>query len=178
MMPVIAWNLIRSIGHLATGSLALADACVAGITADAGRLQPQRRTSAIVPRSTAIAVRAAAEWRIECAETAGIGRDPGHAGVGERQRPGRQVADRADQVPGDDRHHHVQLEVARGPANATAASCPITWAQIWQTTSGMTGLTLPGMIDDRAAGQGCGSRPARSAGPIPSAAGRCRSCRG
>jgi fumarate hydratase class II len=45
MMPVIAWNLIRSIGHLATGSLALADACVAGITADAGRLRRNAESS-------------------------------------------------------------------------------------------------------------------------------------
>ena len=34
------------------------------------------------------------------------------------------------------------------PPKATAASLPITWATTWQTASGMTGLTLPGMIDE------------------------------
>ncbi len=34
------------------------------------------------------------------------------------------------------------------PPNATAASLPTTWATTWQTASGTTGLTLPGMIDE------------------------------
>src|SRR6266851_7356735 len=34
------------------------------------------------------------------------------------------------------------------PPNATAVSLPITWAQTWPTASQITGLTLPGMIDD------------------------------
>src|SRR5258707_2755325 len=34
------------------------------------------------------------------------------------------------------------------PAKATAASFPMTWAQTWPTASQITGLTLPGMIDD------------------------------
>ena len=29
-----------------------------------------------------------------------------------------------------------------------AVSLPITWAATWVTTSGITGLTLPGMIDE------------------------------
>src|ERR1043166_7170050 len=33
-------------------------------------------------------------------------------------------------------------------ASVTVMSLPITSKQIWFTTSGMTGLTLPGMIDD------------------------------
>src|SRR5919106_1573072 len=35
------------------------------------------------------------------------------------------------------------------PPIVTAASLPITCAATWRTTSGMTGLTLPGMIDER-----------------------------
>src|SRR5215467_5493815 len=34
------------------------------------------------------------------------------------------------------------------PAKVTVASLPITVAQTWQTASQMTGLTLPGMIDE------------------------------
>ena len=33
------------------------------------------------------------------------------------------------------------------PPTAIAASLPITWAATWVTTSGITGLTLPGMIE-------------------------------
>ena len=33
------------------------------------------------------------------------------------------------------------------PPTVIAASLPITWADTWQTTSGITGLTLPGMIE-------------------------------
>ncbi len=39
MMPVIAWNLLESIGLLASAIRLLAERCVAGITADAGRLR-------------------------------------------------------------------------------------------------------------------------------------------
>ena len=34
------------------------------------------------------------------------------------------------------------------PPTAIAVSLPITWAQIWTTASGITGFTLPGMIDE------------------------------
>ena len=34
------------------------------------------------------------------------------------------------------------------PPTVTAVSLPITCAPTWSTTSGMTGLTLPGMIDE------------------------------
>ena len=34
------------------------------------------------------------------------------------------------------------------PPNATAASLPMTCATTWQTASGITGFTLPGMIDE------------------------------
>jgi hypothetical protein len=33
-------------------------------------------------------------------------------------------------------------------AIVTVRSCPITWKAIWFTVSGMTGLTLPGMMDE------------------------------
>ena len=67
------------------------------------------------------------------------------------------------------------------PASAaivTVRSLPMTRKQTWFTTSGMTGLTLPGMIDE----PGCiGGQvdlvQARSAGPRRAGAGRCRSSR-
>ena len=34
------------------------------------------------------------------------------------------------------------------PPTVIAVSFPITCAATWRTTSGMTGLTLPGMIDE------------------------------
>ncbi len=34
------------------------------------------------------------------------------------------------------------------PPIVIAVSLPITCAATWRTTSGMTGLTLPGMIDE------------------------------
>src|ERR671931_94502 len=37
------------------------------------------------------------------------------------------------------------------PPIVTAASLPMTWAATWRTTSGITGLTLPGMLDERVA---------------------------
>ena len=33
------------------------------------------------------------------------------------------------------------------PAKATAASLPMTWAATWMVASGITGFTLPGMIE-------------------------------
>src|ERR1700730_17096155 len=53
------------------------------------------------------------------------------------------------------------------PPNATAASLPMTWAHTWQTASGTTGLTLPGMIDDPGwrSGMWISARPQR--GPLP-----------
>jgi len=89
MMPVIAWNLIRSIGHLATGSLALADACVAGITADAGRLRRNAESSpAIVAAlNRLIGYEAAAAVAHEALETGKTIRqavlDRGHVSRGE-----------------------------------------------------------------------------------------------
>lgn len=48
------------------------------------------------------------------------------------------------------------------PAVATVASFPTTWAATMSTASGMTGLTLPGMIED----PGCRSGRAISARPV------------
>ena len=33
------------------------------------------------------------------------------------------------------------------PAKVTAASLPMTWAATWTVASGITGFTLPGMIE-------------------------------
>ena len=53
------------------------------------------------------------------------------------------------------------------PPKATAASLPTTWATTWHTASGMTGFTLPGMIDDPGwrSGMKISDRPVR--GPLP-----------
>ena len=48
------------------------------------------------------------------------------------------------------------------PANAIAASLPITWAQTIRVASGITGLTLPGMMLD----PGCRSGRWISASPV------------
>ena len=77
-----------------------------------------------------------------------IGIDAVHAAVGEQARRVGQQADRLEQVAGDHRQHHVELEVARDPPNAMAASLPMTWAHTMHSASASTGFTLPGMIDD------------------------------
>ncbi len=53
------------------------------------------------------------------------------------------------------------------PPTAIAASFPITWAATCVTTSGITGFTLPGMIDEPfwSSGRKISARPAR--GPEP-----------
>ena len=56
----------------------------------------------------------------------------------------------------------LSSKLPAAPPNATAASLPMTWAQTWQTASQMTGLTLPGMIDE----PGCRSGTAISASPV------------
>jgi fumarate hydratase, class II len=45
MIPVIAWNLLDSADLLASGSARLAQACIAGITANAGRLRTYAESS-------------------------------------------------------------------------------------------------------------------------------------
>ena len=54
------------------------------------------------------------------------------------------------------------------PATVTAASLPITCAQTIDTTSGMTGFTLPGMIELPfcSSGRNSSARPARGPEPI------------
>ena len=53
------------------------------------------------------------------------------------------------------------------PPKATAASLPNTWATTWQTASGITGLTLPGMIDDPGCRSGIRISPSPQRGPLP-----------
>ena len=54
------------------------------------------------------------------------------------------------------------------PATVTAMSLPITWAATWSTTSGITGLTLPGMIEEPfcSSGSASSTRPVRGPEPI------------
>ena len=53
------------------------------------------------------------------------------------------------------------------PPNATAASLPMTCVQTWQTASQMTGLTLPGMIDEPGCRSGILISPSPVRGPEP-----------
>ena len=55
----------------------------------------------------------------------------------------------------------LSSKLPAAPPNATAASLPMTCAQTWLTASQMTGLTLPGMIDE----PGCRSGIEISASP-------------
>ncbi len=48
-----------------------------------------------------------------------------------------------------------------------AVSLPITWAQTCRTTSGITGLTLPGMIEEPFWSSGRKSSPMPARGPEP-----------
>ncbi len=54
------------------------------------------------------------------------------------------------------------------PPIVTAVSLPITWAATWVQTSGITGLTLPGMIELPfcSSGRNSSARPARGPEPI------------
>ena len=49
-----------------------------------------------------------------------------------------------------------------------AASLPMTWAATWQTDSGITGLTLPGMIELPGCTSGSTISPRPARGPEPS----------
>ena len=46
------------------------------------------------------------------------------------------------------RFHYVKLKLSASDAIVTAISLPITLHAIWLTTSGITGLTFPGIIDE------------------------------
>ena len=61
----------------------------------------------------------------------------------------------------------LSSKLPAAPPKATAASLPMTWATTWETASGMTGLTLPGMIDEPGcrSGMRISARPVR--GPLP-----------
>src|SRR3990170_6875442 len=50
---------------------------------------------------------------------------------------------------------------------ATTRSLPCTCAQAWMTDSAMTGLTLPGMIEDPGCTAGRASSPSPARGPLP-----------
>src|ERR1051325_4328823 len=50
-------------------------------------------------------------------------------------------------------------------ANAIVASLPITWAQTWRVISLMTGLTLPGMIEEPGWVEGMEISPMPQRGP-------------
>ena len=61
----------------------------------------------------------------------------------------------------------LSSKLPAAPPNATAASLPITCAHTWHTASGITGLTLPGMIDEPGCRSGSRISPARRAGREP-----------
>ncbi|MCY1540292.1 hypothetical protein D9M68_759230 [compost metagenome] len=51
-------------------------------------------------------------------------------------------------------------------ASVTTRSLPITWKPIWFSISGITGLTLPGMIDEPACMAGSRISPKPARGPL------------
>ena len=53
------------------------------------------------------------------------------------------------------------------PPMVIAVSLPITCAETWSTTSGITGLTLPGMIEEPFCSSGSSSSPMPARGPEP-----------
>ena len=53
------------------------------------------------------------------------------------------------------------------PAIVIAVSLPITWAETCSTTSGITGLTLPGMIEEPFCSSGSRISPSPARGPEP-----------
>ena len=58
-------------------------------------------------------------------------------------------------------------KLPEAPAKVIAASLPITWAHTWSVASGITGLTLPGMMLDPG-WRSCRWISARPAvGPLP-----------
>ena len=61
------------------------------------------------------------------------------------------------------RFHHVELQLAGFGGHCEVMSLPITLKHTWLTTSGMTGLTFAGMIEDPAciSGRLISFRPAR-----------------
>ena len=59
------------------------------------------------------------------------------------------------------------------PPTVIAVSLPMTCAATWRTTSGMTGLTLPGMIDEPFCSSGRKISPMPARGPEPMSAMSC-----
>src|SRR5271166_5322547 len=53
---------------------------------------------------------------------------------------------RLEDAIGDDRLHHVELQLPRFCCERNTKSFPMALKQTWFTTSGITGLTLPGMM--------------------------------
>ena len=58
-------------------------------------------------------------------------------------------------------------KLPEAPAKVTAASLPITWAQTMVVASQITGLTLPGMIEDPGCRSGSAISPSPARGPEP-----------
>ena len=56
------------------------------------------------------------------------------------------------------------------PPTVIAVSLPMTWAATWSTTSGITGLTLPGMIEEPFCSSGRKISPMPARGPEPMSA--------
>ena len=59
------------------------------------------------------------------------------------------------------------------PPTVIAVSLPMTCAATWRTTSGITGLTLPGMIDEPFCSSGRKISPMPARGPEPMSAMSC-----
>jgi len=75
--------------------------------------------------------------------------------------------DGLQKVVGHDGHHDIEFKIAVAAAERDAASLPRTCAQTWRSISHMTGLTLPGMIEEPGWVEGSFNSPRPRRGPEP-----------
>ena len=94
--------------------------------------------------------------------------DPVDALLGEEASGRGEEADRVEELRAITGTKTFSSKWPCMPPTVIAASFPITCAATWVTTSGMTGLTLPGMIELPfwSSGSAISARPARGPDPI------------
>ena len=95
-----------------------------------------------------------------------VGLDANHAVRGERQAGIAQMRDALEQAPAHDRLERIELQLAGFGGHGDRQSLPITSNATWFITSGITGLTLPGMIDEPACRGGSLMSPKPSRGRL------------
>ena len=93
--------------------------------------------------------------------------DTRHAAVCEQPADTGEKLNRLQQVAPHQWEHDVELEVAGRSREGDALSLPMTWAQTINVASQMTGLTLPGMIEEPGCRSGIEISPSPALGPDP-----------